>query len=113
MCGDSAGLITPLCGNGMSMAIHAAKLLCELLLSSAVLNKTEIGLSERTKLEKHYIQAWNKNFSSRLAWGRTLQSIFGNTAITGLSIRLIHAIPPLERWLISKTHGGPVLYDTD
>src|SRR4029077_6604494 len=26
MVGDSAGMITPLCGNGMSMAMHASKL---------------------------------------------------------------------------------------
>jgi flavin-dependent dehydrogenase len=26
MIGDTAGLITPLCGNGMAMAIHGAKL---------------------------------------------------------------------------------------
>jgi flavin-dependent dehydrogenase len=27
MIGDTAGLIHPLCGNGMAMAIHSAKLL--------------------------------------------------------------------------------------
>jgi flavin-dependent dehydrogenase len=26
MLGDAAGMITPLCGNGMSMAMHSAKL---------------------------------------------------------------------------------------
>ena len=27
MCGDTAGLITPLCGNGMAMAIHSGKII--------------------------------------------------------------------------------------
>ena len=26
MVGDAAGMITPLCGNGMSMALHASKI---------------------------------------------------------------------------------------
>jgi flavin-dependent dehydrogenase len=30
MIGDTAGLIHPLCGNGMAMAIHSAKLAAEI-----------------------------------------------------------------------------------
>ena len=29
MLGDAAGMITPLCGNGMSMAFHSAKIAFE------------------------------------------------------------------------------------
>jgi flavin-dependent dehydrogenase len=105
MCGDSAGLITPLCGNGMSMAIHSAKNLSEIILESRILDNQEIPDNERTKLELEYAKAWKYNFSRRLSWGRSLQNIFGNTALTGISIHLIHAIPYVERLLISKTHG--------
>jgi len=31
MIGDTAGLIHPLCGNGMAMAIHSAKIASELI----------------------------------------------------------------------------------
>ena len=31
MIGDAAGLITPLCGNGMAMAIHSAKIVADLI----------------------------------------------------------------------------------
>jgi hypothetical protein len=34
MIGDTAGLITPLCGNGMAMAIHGAKLISEIILEN-------------------------------------------------------------------------------
>lgn len=105
MCGDSAGLIAPLCGNGMSMAIHSAKLLCELIASSEILGSSEITMEKRKLLEENYRKLWNTNFSNRLFWGRALQCIFGNTALTGLAIQLIHSIPPAERWLISQTHG--------
>lgn len=108
MCGDSAGLITPLCGNGMSMAIHAAKLLCDLIENSKVLNHHEISMNQRMKLESDYQKTWNVHFSQRLFWGRTLQSLFGNKTITNFTIRGLHAIPPLERWLIGKTHGETI-----
>jgi flavin-dependent dehydrogenase len=32
MCGDAAGMIHPLCGNGMAMAIHSAKIASELVI---------------------------------------------------------------------------------
>jgi flavin-dependent dehydrogenase len=109
MCGDSAGLIAPLCGNGMSMAVHAARLLCDSLLQPGILDKPAFSVSERREAEENYCRLWNKHFKSRLAWGRGLQRMFGNTAVTGFSIRLIHAVSPLERWVISRTHGAPVL----
>ena len=105
MCGDSAGLITPLCGNGMSMAIHGAKLLSELILKSGILNRTTITDDERALLESNYQKIWAINFSRRLMMGRTIQKLFGNPTVTEISVRTIHFIPKLERWLIESTHG--------
>lgn len=106
MCGDSAGLITPLCGNGMAMAIHSAKLLSGLVSDMNI--KEEIEMTKRIALEKAWQNVWNQNFSKRLRWGRRIQSIFGRSTITGIGVRSIHSIRPFERWLISKTHGQPV-----
>ena len=108
MCGDSAGLITPLCGNGMAMAIHAAKVLCDLILKSEILDNRVITAQRRAHLEKMYLKEWQRNFSKRLFWGRTIQKLFGRSALTEVSVKSIHAIPPLERWLIAKTHGKPL-----
>jgi len=108
MCGDSAGLITPLCGNGMAMAIHSARLLCNLIIQLGVLNNSTVTIAQRQHLEVMYKHEWRKNFRARLFWGRTIQKLFGNSAITGLGIKSIHAIPPLQRWLIAKTHGHTI-----
>ncbi len=108
MCGDAAGLITPLCGNGMSMAIHSAKLLSELILDSKILDAASISIQKRMQLEQDYQRTWNQNFSKRLLIGRTIQKLFGNPLLTGASIRSIHVMPKLERWLISATHGKPI-----
>lgn len=106
MCGDSAGLITPLCGNGMAMAIHSSYLLSQLIINSGITGK--ISQSERLLLEAGWIKTWNLNFRSRLKWGRRIQSVFGRPRITSMAMKSIHFIPPLEKWLIKQTHGEPV-----
>lgn len=105
MCGDSAGLITPLCGNGMSMAIAASKILTDLVVSSGILSAGEITPAARQQLETAYQQAWNKSFKTRLYWGRTIQRFFGHPLLTAAFLRTVHSIPPLERKLITLTHG--------
>ena len=109
MCGDSAGLITPLCGNGMSMAIGGAKLLTELILQSKMLDEVSITNELRERVAHAYTAAWQHQFRSRLFWGRTIQRFFGNPVITGMTLRTIHAISPLERALINATHGEPLI----
>jgi menaquinone-9 beta-reductase len=105
MCGDSAGLITPLCGNGMSMAIHSAKILSGLIIKSQVLEQKEILFKRRELLERQYAEEWRKNFSKRLFFGRTIQNLFGNKTLTSATIKTIHLLPPVEKWLIANTHG--------
>jgi len=105
MCGDSAGLIAPLCGNGMSMAIHSGKMASGLLLKSGLLDQALIKTEERETIEEQYRKQWDYHFRRRLFYGNMLQNLFGNPLLTGLSIRMIHALPALEEWLISKTHG--------
>ncbi|HET7898986.1 MAG TPA: NAD(P)/FAD-dependent oxidoreductase, partial [Flavisolibacter sp.] len=49
MLGDTAGMITPLCGNGMSIALHTAKI-------AATLAKTFLqGEISQTELEQQYL----------------------------------------------------------
>ncbi|RYE24641.1 MAG: NAD(P)/FAD-dependent oxidoreductase [Sphingobacteriales bacterium] len=109
MCGDTAGLITPLCGNGMSMAITGSKILCDMLLQIGLLDKDVVSTSSRQQLETQYIKAWSSQFKQRLFWGRTIQGMFGNKWLTEASVRLLHSIPMLERSLIKATHGKPLV----
>lgn len=108
MCGDTAGLITPLCGNGMSMAISAASLLSRIILESRVLQSGIIAPSARRALEEAYDQAWKRQFGRRLFWGRTIQRAFGAPRLSEAVLRCIHALPAAERWLIRQTHGSPL-----
>ncbi len=98
MLGDAAGLITPLCGNGMSMAMHASKL--AFVQIDLFLNKQ----ITRTQMEKAYSKNWLQKFKIRLATGRIVQRFFGG-ASTSLFLRLIKMFPALANRLIDATHG--------
>jgi menaquinone-9 beta-reductase len=99
MIGDAAGMITPLCGNGMSIALHTAKI------ASQLANRFLRSEMTRTEMEKNYKEVWDKNFSGRLKTGRLLQNLFGNTAISNRFVRLIKVLPFLAKPLIRMTHG--------
>jgi len=99
--GDAAGMITPLCGNGMSMALHGSKI---------AFDKIDKFLKKqitREQLEDQYRIEWNKNFANRLQMGRVIQSLFGKTWITNTFISTIKYFPFLIRRMISSTHGKP------
>ena len=101
MLGDAAGLITPLCGNGMSMAMHA---------SSLVFQNMKLfldGVISREQMEKRYIKVWKIQFSRRLAIGRFVQSFFGNPFLTRVFLYAMSKMPKLANWLIRQTHGSP------
>lgn len=99
MLGDAAGLITPLCGNGMSMAMKAAKILSELL-PQYFENDTN-----KKQLIAKYVFQWKQNFSTRLWTGRKIQGVFGNEMMTNLFINSLKPMPFLVNKLVSLTHG--------
>jgi menaquinone-9 beta-reductase len=97
--GDAAGMITPLCGNGMSMALHGSKIASEVI--TAFL-ENRIG---RQEMERLYQNSWNLQFAGRLKTGRFIQRFFGKTFWSVWLIRFMKRFPPLVRALIRKTHG--------
>lgn len=103
MIGDSAGLIHPMCGNGMAMAIHSAKIASELILDY------HIGvIPSRNSLEKNYATEWKKHFGKRLTMGRLLSHALTNKTITNMFMKIVTAIPVLLYQIIKQTHGKPI-----
>jgi flavin-dependent dehydrogenase len=105
MSGDTAGMIAPLCGNGMTMAIHSAKILSEKIVTHY--KPGSFNPEKRTNLEQDYTQSWNKQFAQRLWVGRQLQRLFGNDNMTALTLNTLSHLPSVAQFLISKTHGQP------
>ena len=103
MIGDSAGLIHPLCGNGMAMAIHSAKLFSELFLKQHTYKNIE-----RNQFENEYKKQWNKTFSNRLKTGRFVQKLLMNEATANFGFTLLNQFPSMLNAIITKTHGKPL-----
>ncbi len=101
MLGDAAGTIPPLCGNGMSMALHSSKLVTNCI------NAFLKGELQREGMETKYTKDWNKTFGNRLKAGRFIQSFFGKTTTTNLFVSLFKKIPFLASGVIKLTHGKP------
>ncbi|GAB3492643.1 hypothetical protein GCM10027341_06990 [Spirosoma knui] len=99
MAGDSAGLITPLCGNGMAMAIHAAKL------ASGLASRFIRKQITRSELEHQYQQRWSALFAQRLWVGRNVQKLFGHPWLTEAGVWLFGTFRPALRSVMRQTHG--------
>lgn len=96
MAGDSAGLITPLCGNGMAMAIHGAKLLTKSILQY---------YDDRNLVETTHQRSWNQHFRQRLWVGRNVQRLFGNEIVSEIALSSLKIVKPALRAIIRATHG--------
>jgi flavin-dependent dehydrogenase len=100
MIGDTAGLIHPLCGNGMAMAIHSAKIVSELIEDFSS-NK----IKSRKELESKYIAEWNYNFKKRLRMGRFLAFILQKRKFSSFLMKIMTKFPKLLPIIIKQTHG--------
>ena len=101
MIGDAAGMITPLCGNGMSMALHASKLAAEQI------HLFLEGHISRKEMEEQYIKAWKQQFSKRIRTGRMIQRLFGSKWLTNSFISIVKPFPLFINYLVKQTHGKP------
>lgn len=103
MCGDAAGMIHPLCGNGMSMAIQAAQ-----IASKLILNYLKGEIKTRKQLEKHYITEWNKQFKWRLKAGHFIAMLFRKDKIATVLLQILKRMPFLLPIIIKQTHGKSI-----
>jgi len=101
MSGDAAGMITPLCGNGMAIAVHSAKMVSELAISFCK------GETTRTETENGYKAKWTSQFATRLWAGRKIQHLFGDEWSSNFAVSLARHAKPLANYLVSQTHGNP------
>ena len=100
MTGDTAGMIHPLCGNGMGMAIGSARLASRLILE--FLNG---DIKTREDLEKQYFKDWNKEFKLRLKTGHFIARLFRNNTISQIAYSILKILPFLLPKMIKFTHG--------
>ncbi|WP_438989413.1 NAD(P)/FAD-dependent oxidoreductase [Polaribacter sp.] len=103
MSGDAAGMIHPLCGNGMSMAIQSAQ-----IASKLILNYLNDKLESRKQFENLYIRQWNKQFNWRLKAGHFIAMLFRKDKIASFLLSILKRMPFLLPLIIKQTHGKPI-----
>lgn len=103
MCGDSAGMIHPLCGNGMGMAIRSAQ-----LVSLCIIDYLQGEIPDRSTLEMVYKRKWRSNFSFRLKVGHTIAYLFRQDKVAAFLMNVLRVFPILIPQIIKMTHGKPM-----
>lgn len=101
MCGDTAALIHPLCGNGMSMAIRSAQ-----MASTLIIKYFNSETSNREALEKQYLREWNATFKLRLKTGRIIANIFNQPRTSEILMQGLKWFPWILPHIIKQTHGN-------
>ena len=103
MCGDSAGMIHPLCGNGMGMAIRSAQ-----LASKLIIDYLQGKIESREELESRYLKTWRKTFLLRLKAGHSIAYLFRQDWLAPILLKLLKTFPFMLPKIIKMTHGKPM-----
>lgn len=99
MAGDSAGLIVPLAGNGISMALEGG------MLAAGYAARWLAGELRAEDLRREYPQVWRARFGRRLRLGRLLQPLMLHPGSANLALRLLNHLPGLGAALVAGTRG--------
>jgi flavin-dependent dehydrogenase len=100
MAGDAAGVIVPLAGDGIAMALQSGRLAA--LRTAAFLD----GRLPAEQLRRRYSADWRREFGARLLLARGLQALMLRPRLLSSSLRLMGAVPPLGNYLVSHTRGA-------
>jgi flavin-dependent dehydrogenase len=95
--GDAAGMIAPLAGDGMAMALHGGKL------AAQSVERWLSGTITGDQLLRDYSRTWQQTFAMRLRLGRALQAIMLRPALLSPGLRLINLIPQLGNFIVTQT----------
>ena len=99
MIGDAAGMIAPLCGDGMAMALRTADLVSPL--ASEYLDGRRSSSSFRTAYET----TWTNTFGRRMRLGRWIHAAAFRPGAARFLVQSCRFLPPFARWLIRTTRG--------
>ncbi len=100
MIGDTAGMIAPLCGDGMAMALHSAEM------AAAHADAFLRGRADAEAFRRGYPRAWRDAFAGRLRLGRWMHHGYVRPLAASLAVRALAGMPALGRWLIRHTRDA-------
>lgn len=100
MTGDAAGLIVPLAGNGIAMALEGGSMAAQWV------ERFLEGQVHADELRRGYPAEWSRRYRLRLGLGRMLQPLMLRPRAAGWMLRLLNAVPGAGRLLVRKTRGA-------
>ena len=99
MCGDAAGLIVPLAGNGITMALESGRL------AAGWLSRYLAGEIQVEQLRQGYPAEWGQRYNLRLRLGRAIQPVLLRPRLAAIALRLMNTYPPAGAFLLEHTRG--------
>lgn len=97
MVGDASGVIDPLTGNGMAMAMQSA------LLAAGALRRLLDGTGRNT-VEQQYRAAHRAMFARRIAWSRPVGFLLSHPSLLSAALACVRS-PSAGRLLASRTRA--------
>jgi flavin-dependent dehydrogenase len=85
MVGDASGVIDPLTGNGMAMALQSA------LLAAPLILRLLRSPADRTRIENEYRARHRAMFAPRIRWSRTVARFLSNPSLLDLALRAVRS----------------------
>ncbi|MDX2162375.1 MAG: NAD(P)/FAD-dependent oxidoreductase [bacterium] len=107
MAGDSAGMIAPLAGDGMAMALHSGRL------AARALDRFLAGAASPEAARTAYARAWTRTFRFRLQLGRTLHRVLIRPRLLSPGLAVMRRCPPLGDWLVQHTRDFRLLEQSE
>lgn len=98
MIGDAAGMIAPLCGDGMAMAMMSGELAAQMICRF-------LDGGDAASFRSEYSRAWNSHFTARMRIGRLLHAGFVHPGVVSVGLRIARHIPATARAVIRATRG--------
>lgn len=99
MIGDAAGMIAPLCGDGIGMALRSAEI------AAALVERYLHGRLSSDGFRTAYRRRWHREFALRMHLGRFLNAVLTHSAGSRIAVQLSAHAPSLAGAVITATRG--------
>lgn len=99
MIGDASGVIDPLTGNGMAMAVQSA------LLAAPMIVRLLENRSRRGEIENEYREAHRAFFAPRIGWSRHVASLLSRPRLLDAALAAVR-IPGIGAMLLRRTRAS-------
>lgn len=98
MIGDASGIVDPLTGNGMAMAIQSA------FVAARVVRDILLG-NDRATAEQKYVEAHRRFFGGRIRWSRRVAALLSRPTLLEAALGMV-ATPRAGKFLLSRTRAS-------